>query len=136
MRSAPSFSKMKAAMMNGIEENRGNAPGSLMRGPAGLMLAWAAAVALRRPLRSTNMLVWVNREIRRRTRVAGLFPNEQSPMRLVGAVLVEISEDRETGKKYVCLNSESHPKIRNSGKRVAQPRESEHQFQYRGFDFQ
>ena len=77
-----------------------------MRGPAGLMLAWAAAVALRRRLRSTNLLVWVNREIRRRTRVAGLFPNEQSLLRLVGAVLVGISEDPETGKKYVSLNSE------------------------------
>ena len=61
---------------------------------------------LRRRLRSTDMLEWVNKEIRRRTRVAGLFPNEQSPMRLVSAVLVEISEDWETGKKYVCLNSE------------------------------
>jgi len=62
--------------------------------------------ALRRRLRSTNMLEWVNKEIRRRTRVAGLFPNEQSLLRLVSAVLVEISEDWETGKKYVCLNSE------------------------------
>ena len=61
---------------------------------------------LRRRLRSTNMLEWVNKEIRRRTRVAGLFPNEQSLLRLVSAVPVEISEDWETGKKHVCLNSE------------------------------
>ena len=52
------------------------------------------------------MLEWVSKEIRRRTRVAGLFPNEQAPMRLVSAVLVEISEEWETGKKYLRLNSE------------------------------
>lgn len=61
---------------------------------------------LRRRLRSTNMQEWVNKEIRRRTRVAGLFPNEQSLLRLVSAILVEISEDWETGKKYVSLDAE------------------------------
>jgi transposase-like protein len=68
------------------------------------VFSWPAV--LRRRSRSTNMLEWVNKEIRRRTRVAGLFPNEQSLLRLVGAVLVGISEDPETGKKYVSLNSE------------------------------
>ncbi len=61
---------------------------------------------LRRRLRSTNMQEWVNKEIRRRTRVAGLFPNEQSLLRLVSAILVEISEDWETGRKYVSLDAE------------------------------
>ena len=61
---------------------------------------------LRRRLRSTNMQEWVNKEIRRRTRVAGLFPNEQSLLRLVSAILAEISEDWETGRKYVSLDAE------------------------------
>ena len=61
---------------------------------------------LRRRLRSTNMMEWVNKEIRRRTRVAGLFPNEKSLLRLVSAILVEISEDWESGRKYVSLNEE------------------------------
>jgi transposase-like protein len=61
---------------------------------------------LRRRLRTTNMMEWVNKEIRRRTRVAGLFPNEKSLLRLVSAILVEISEDWETGKRYVSLNEE------------------------------
>lgn len=55
----------------------------------------------RRRLRSTNLMEWVNKEILRRTRVATLFPNEDSLLRLVSAVLVEISEDWETGKKYL-----------------------------------
>ena len=55
----------------------------------------------RRRLRTTNMLERVNKEIKRRTRVATLFPNEASLRRLVTAVLMEISEDWETGKAYL-----------------------------------
>jgi transposase-like protein len=68
--------------------------------------AFSLPSKLRRRLRSTNMVEWVNKEIRRRTRVAGLFPNEKSLLRLVSAILVEISEDWETGKRYVSLNEE------------------------------
>jgi len=68
--------------------------------------AFSLPLKLRRRLRSTNMVEWVNKEIRRRTRVAGLFPNEQSLLRLVSAILVEISEDWETGKRYVSLDAE------------------------------
>lgn len=57
--------------------------------------------AHRRRLRSTNLLEWLNKEILRRTRVATLFPNEESLLRLVSAVLVEISEEWETGKRYL-----------------------------------
>ena len=34
-------------------------------------------------------------------RVATLFPNDASLLRLVTAVLIEISEEWETGKRYV-----------------------------------
>ena len=47
-------------------------------------------------LRTTNMLERVNRELKRRTRVATLFPNEASLLRLVTAVLMELSEEWET----------------------------------------
>jgi transposase-like protein len=51
----------------------------------------------RKRLRTTNMLERQNRELKRRTRVATLFPNEASLLRLVTAVLVEVSDDWETG---------------------------------------
>lgn len=62
--------------------------------------------AHRRRLRTTNLLERLNKEIKRRTRVATLFPNEASLLRLVSAVLIEVSEDWETGKLY--LNMQPH----------------------------
>ena len=50
----------------------------------------------RKRMRTTNMLERQNKEIKRRTRVATLFPNEASLLRLVTAVLVELSDDWET----------------------------------------
>ena len=58
---------------------------------------------LRRRLRTSNMAERVHREIKRRTRVAGLFPNEASVLRLVTAIHIEISEDWETGRAYLTL---------------------------------
>jgi len=58
----------------------------------------------RRRLRTTNLLERVNREVKRRTRVATLFPNEQSLLRLATAVLAEISEEWETGKTYIRMD--------------------------------
>jgi len=43
----------------------------------------------------------LNSPIKRRTRVVGLFPGESSLLRLVTAVLIEISEEWETGKAYL-----------------------------------
>lgn len=59
----------------------------------------------RRRLRTTNLIERLNEEIRRRTRVARLFPNEAACLRLVSAILMEISEDWQTaGKRYVVFN--------------------------------
>ncbi len=54
----------------------------------------------RRSIRTTNSLERVNKEIRRRTRVVGVFPNETSCLRLVSALLMEISEEWQIGKHY------------------------------------
>src|SRR5438132_7824956 len=62
-------------------------------------------VSHRKRLRTTNMLERLNRELKRRTRVATLFPNEASLLRLVTAVLMEISEEWETGKRYVTFET-------------------------------
>ncbi len=56
----------------------------------------------RRFVRTTNSLERINREIRRRTRVVGVFPNEPACERLISAVLMEISEEWQIGRKF-CL---------------------------------
>ena len=56
-------------------------------------------------LRTTNSLERLNREIKRRTRVATLFPNEKSLERLVTALLSEISDEWETGKIYLTMKN-------------------------------
>lgn len=53
----------------------------------------------RRSIRTTNSLERINKEIRRRTRVVGIFPNEASCLRLVSAILMEISEEWQIGKR-------------------------------------
>ena len=59
----------------------------------------------RKRLRTSNMIERLNKEIHRRTRVATLFPNEASLLRLVSAVLAEVDEEWQTGKTY--LNTET-----------------------------
>jgi len=54
----------------------------------------------RRSIRTSNSLERINKEIRRRTRVVGVFPNEASCLRLVSALLMEISEEWQIGKHY------------------------------------
>lgn len=60
-------------------------------------------LAQRPRLRTTNGLERINREIKRRTRVASIFPNSASCLRLVSALLAECDEDWMTGKIYLNL---------------------------------
>jgi putative transposase len=52
-------------------------------------------------IRSTNMLERINEEIKRRTYVIRIFPNEQSCLRLIRALLVEINEDWIEQHRYL-----------------------------------
>ena len=54
----------------------------------------------KRKISSTNSLERLNREIRRRTRVVGIFPSRDSYIRLVTTYVLEYTEDWLTGKAY------------------------------------
>lgn len=56
-------------------------------------------------LRTTNGLERVNRELKRRTRVASIFPNAASCLRLVSALLAECDEEWMTGKIYLTFQT-------------------------------
>ena len=62
--------------------------------------------AHRRRLRTTNMLERLNKEIRRRTRVATLFPNEESLLRLASAILMETHEDWQSQSRYLNMDQQ------------------------------
>jgi putative transposase len=55
----------------------------------------------RRRIRTTNGLERLNQEIKRRSRVVRIFPNERSCLRLVTALAVEHSEEWITGRRYL-----------------------------------
>jgi transposase-like protein len=64
-----------------------------------------------RRLRTRNPLERVNRELKHRTRVAGLFSNEASLLRLVSALPAETSEEWETGDIYLNLETTTQPSV-------------------------
>jgi putative transposase len=69
------------------------------------ILLFMAAPAQRQRVQTTNMLERLCCELKRRTRVATLFPNEASLLRSVTAILIEVSEEWETGKRYVTFET-------------------------------
>jgi putative transposase len=72
--------------------------------PQGLTV-FAFPAAHRQRLRTVNGLERLNQELRRRTRVVGIFPNEASCLRLVTALAMETSDDWAAGKVYLSLTA-------------------------------
>lgn len=62
----------------------------------------------RRRLRTTNMLERLNKEIKRRTRVVTIFPNEDSVIRLVAAHLMETNDDWLSQPRYLNMSPEEN----------------------------
>ena len=73
--------------------------------PEGLTV-FSSPVKHQRKIRTTNSVERLNREIRRRTRVVSIFPNEQSCLRLISAFLMEIDEKWQTGKRYLTFQDD------------------------------
>jgi len=56
-------------------------------------------------MRTSNMLERLNRELKRRTRVVSIFPNDAALLRLASAVLMEVDEGWMSGKKYLTIET-------------------------------
>ena len=104
---APSRSDAEALLKKAVEDYSKTAPklATWMEEnlPEGFTV-FVLPTAHQRLLRTTNGLERINQEIRRRTRVARLFPNEDSCLRLVSALLMEIAQDWQTGRAYLTFD--------------------------------
>ncbi len=71
--------------------------------PEGLAVFALPEIQCKR-MRTSNMAERVNKDLKRRTRVVSLFPNEASLLALASAMLVEIDEGWATKKSYLNIN--------------------------------
>ncbi|AKB76813.1 Mobile element protein [Methanosarcina horonobensis HB-1 = JCM 15518] len=56
-----------------------------------------------RRIRTTNIMERTNKEIKRRTKVVGAFPSQESVLRLRVSILIDINEEWITGNKYLIM---------------------------------
>ena len=74
--------------------------------------------AHRKRMRSTNMLERVNQEIKRRTRVIRIFPNEQACLRLVSTLMMELNQEWME-RMYLNMEVNSESAAPDAGKAAA-----------------
>lgn len=57
-------------------------------------------------IRATKMMERVNKEVKRRTKVARVFSNGESLILLVGSILMDVNEEWVIGRRYLTMERE------------------------------
>jgi putative transposase len=96
-----SAKKYADALMDDFESKYPEAIKTLEEGLEDSLQFFSFAEIDSRKIASTNLLERLNREVRRRTRVVGIFPSMDSYIRLVTSYLIEYSEDWCSGRSYI-----------------------------------
>lgn len=100
---APDMETARSLLSGIIRDFGSKAPRAIERLEAGFedaMAVMALPSQYRKRLRTTNAIERLNEEIRRRERVVRIFPNGESALRLLGAVLIETDEAWAGGHRY------------------------------------
>ena len=104
---APDLKQAKARKQQLLESYQDQAPKAMALLDDSfdeITAVFALPDAYRKRLRTTNSIERLNEELRRRERVIRIFPNDNSLIRLIGAVLMEHHEKWMTGKKYFTMD--------------------------------
>jgi putative transposase len=92
--------KKRDAIIDEYQDVAGASMQCLDEGFESVMTVLALPKLFRLSVRTSNVIERLNRELKRRSDVIGIFPNKDSLIRLMGAVLIELN-DRESNRKKV-----------------------------------
>ena len=103
---AASVREQHARVVEQLPQRFGTAAELLEEAGPDILAFTAVPKEVWRQVWSNNPLERLNREIRRRTDVVGIFPNRSAALRLIGAVLAEQNDEwADSGRRYMSLEA-------------------------------
>ena len=100
------------AILNDYHDVAESAMECLDEGFESSMTAMMLPSGLYRSCRTSNAIERINRELKRRSKVIGIFPNEASVIRLMGCVLMELNDCNQSGRRI--FSSDTYDKLLKS----------------------